>query len=287
MDSGNKTIGTAGRFRYDPHHSLRPFVLEYWGLARDLAEMGGFTITPDRFGELICCVDDLYVIGGDGREKLPTCFTVGLLSGPLRIEAGGVVRCMAARLQPWTVGRFLAKHQDAAPGGWKPAETIFGPRLARVAELVRRRDWQTLCGLYDQILMAEIGRWAPDAPEIDMVSQFVGERRRQTATVAGEQDTSRRQVERRVRALTGTSPKQLACLSRFQRARDSIWADPSLDLAGLAIAAGYSDQAHMTREFRRYSGQTPARFARESLARKLWLAARDVAIIQDAAGADA
>jgi AraC-like DNA-binding protein len=188
---------------------------------------------------------------------------------------------MAARLQPWTVGRFLANDPDPTPGGWKATEALFGPRLARVAGLVRRRDWETLSGIYDQILMAEIGRWAPGAAGIDTVGQFVGERQRPTGTVAGEQDTSRRQVERRVRALTGTSPKQLAGLSRFQRARDAIWADPSLDLARLAIATGYSDQAHLTREFRRYSGQTPARFARESLAKKLWLAARDVAFVQD------
>jgi AraC-like DNA-binding protein len=194
---------------------------------------------------------------------------------------------MAARLQPGTVGRFFANDPDPTPGGWKAAEALFGPCLARVVELVRRRDWVTLSGIYDRILMAEIGRRAPGAAGIDMVGQFLGERRCPTGTVAGEQDISRRQVERRVRALTGTSPKQLACLSRFQRARDAIWADPSLDLARLAIAAGYSDQAHLTREFRRYSGQTPARFARETLARKLWLAARDVAILQDPPAADA
>ena len=287
MDSSHQAAGDAGRFRRDPHPSLRPFVMEYWGLARDLAAMGGFTITPDRYGELICCADELYVVGQSGRERLPICFTVGLLDGPLRIEAGGVVRCMAARLQPWTVGRFLADDPHPMPGGWKAADAIFGPVLACVAELVRRRDWETLSEIYDRILMAELGRRVPGASGIDMVGQFLGESRRPTGTVAGEQDISRRQVERRVRALTGTSPKQLAGLARFQRARDALWADPSFDLARLAIATGYSDQAHMTREFRRYSGQTPARFAREALAIKLWLAARDVAILQDPPAPDA
>ena len=43
----------------------------------------------------------------------------------------------------------------------------------------------------------------------------------------------------------------------------------------------------MTRHFRRYSGQTPAQFARESLARKKWLAAQDVAFVQELAAPDA
>jgi AraC-like DNA-binding protein len=63
--------------------------------------------------------------------------------------------------------------------------------------------------------------------------------------------------------------------------RDAIWADPSIDLARLAFDAGYSDQPHMTREFRRYSGQTPSRFAREAMARKKRLAAQDVAFDQE------
>ena len=82
-------------------------------------------------------------------------------------------------------------------------------------------------------------------------------------------------------------PERLACLSRFQRVRDAIWADPTIDLAGLAIEAGYSDQPHMTRHFRRYAGQTPAQFARSSVEKKKWLAAEDVAFVQEGgAGGD-
>src|SRR6516225_8057406 len=60
---------------------------------------------------------------------------------------------------------------------------------------------------------------------------------------------------------------------RFQKVRGAVWTDPMIDLAGLAIDPGYSDQPHMARQFRRYSGQTPAQFARSSMAEKKWLAA--------------
>jgi transcriptional regulator GlxA family with amidase domain len=103
---------------------------------------------------------------------------------------------------------------------------------------------------------------------ITLAEQFLGVGQRPTAIVARERRITGRQVERRVRKLTRTSPNQLACLFRFQKVRDAIWADPTIDLAGLAIDAGYSDQPHMTRHFRRYSGQTPAQFARSSMAKK-------------------
>jgi AraC-like DNA-binding protein len=261
---------------------LRPLVAEYWALARDLAAIGGFTVTPDCFGELICCVDGLVAVVDGARETLPTCFLVGLLDGPLRLEAAGVVRCMAARLRPWAVGQLIAGGLDLPRRGWADATRLLGARLSSAEELVGRRAWDALAEVFDRVLMEEVGRWKAVASGAEVVGPFL-DGRRPTGAVAREADASSRQVERRVRALTGTSPKRLACLARFQRARDAIWADPAVELARLAAAAGYADQPHMTREFRRYAGQTPARFARESIARKRWLAALDVAIVQEPA----
>jgi hypothetical protein len=44
-----------GRYRGQAHPLVRPSVVEYWGITRDLAAAGGFVVTPDCFGELICC----------------------------------------------------------------------------------------------------------------------------------------------------------------------------------------------------------------------------------------
>jgi methylphosphotriester-DNA--protein-cysteine methyltransferase len=152
--------------------------------------------------------------------------------------------------------------------------------------MIERCDWKCLTETFDDLLMEELDRWQLGRMDIDLAGQFLGDSQRSTAILAREQDITTRQVERRVRRLTQTSPKRLACLSRFQKVRDAIWADPSIDLARLAVETGYSDQPHMTRHFRRYSGQTPASFARSSVERKKWLAAQDVAFVQDGAARD-
>jgi AraC-like DNA-binding protein len=256
-------------------------VVEYWAVSRDLSAMGGHTVTPDSYGEVICCADELYAVGGGKKERLPSCFIVGLLREPLRFEGAGVVRCMAARLHPWVIGRFLRNSSGHPLCDCQDATDLFGSRLASVIDLVKQCDWQTLALLFDEVLIEQFGRFHWDATDVDVVAAFVSDQRYPTTTVADEQGTSSRQVERRVRRLTGASPKQLASLTRFQAARDAIWADPSIDLARLAAEVGYADQPHLTREFRRYSGLTPARFARESAARKRWLADHDVAFVQD------
>jgi AraC-like DNA-binding protein len=65
---------------------------------------------------------------------------------------------------------------------------------------------------------------------------------------------SERQLRRRFADAVGYGPKTLARVLRFQR---FLALGPG-DLASLAFAAGYADQAHLTRECRRLSGRTPA-----------------------------
>jgi AraC-like DNA-binding protein len=93
------------------------------------------------------------------------------------------------------------------------------------------------------------------------------------ADLGAELGISERQLRRRFADAVGFGPKTLARILRFQRflalARDEAvrgdprptaglrWA-PRGDLAGLAFAAGYADQAHLTRECRRLAGRTPA-----------------------------
>ncbi len=69
---------------------------------------------------------------------------------------------------------------------------------------------------------------------------------------------SERQLRRRVTAAVGYGPQTLAGVLRFQRAT-RLGVGPG-GLAELACTAGYADQAHLTREFRRLSGLTPRQY---------------------------
>jgi AraC-like DNA-binding protein len=89
------------------------------------------------------------------------------------------------------------------------------------------------------------------------------------AELGAELGISERQLRRRFADAVGYGPKTLARILRFQRflllaGEDARRADragparPCGDLAGLAFAAGYADQAHLSRECRRLAGRTPA-----------------------------
>ena len=68
---------------------------------------------------------------------------------------------------------------------------------------------------------------------------------------------------RRPAAAVGYGPKTLQRVLRFGRALAAL--DAGVDLARLALEAGYADQAHLTRECTRLAGAPPAALARARL----------------------
>jgi AraC-like DNA-binding protein len=76
------------------------------------------------------------------------------------------------------------------------------------------------------------------------------------AAAVDEAGTSRSSLLRRFSTHVGTTPKQYARLSRFQRVVRAL-ATGEDDLAQLALRAGYADQAHLCHEFREFAGRTP------------------------------
>ena|SRR5580658_7472008 len=69
---------------------------------------------------------------------------------------------------------------------------------------------------------------------------------------------SARQLQRRFISRVGYSPKMFQSVLRFQRLLNLFArASEPRNLAHAAADAGYCDQAHMTREVRRFAGESP------------------------------
>lgn len=80
------------------------------------------------------------------------------------------------------------------------------------------------------------------------------------ASMARALAISERQLERRFLQRVGLTPKRFAALRRFERATAMAEGAPSLTDA--ALAAGYYDQSHFIREFRRFTGSAPGELLR-------------------------
>jgi transcriptional regulator GlxA family with amidase domain len=78
--------------------------------------------------------------------------------------------------------------------------------------------------------------------------------------MAQECDLSLRQMERRFQAQVGMTPRLFANIVRFRAVFDKLNGHDRPDWVSLANNAGYFDQSHMNRDFRRFLGLSPTAY---------------------------
>jgi AraC-like DNA-binding protein len=71
---------------------------------------------------------------------------------------------------------------------------------------------------------------------------------------------SRRKLERLFKVYVGMAPKQLSRLLRVRQARYLIKLNPARSLIDVALDAGFYDQPHFSRHFRKVTGSTPGEY---------------------------
>ncbi|MEZ0491980.1 helix-turn-helix domain-containing protein [Kineococcus sp. TBRC 1896] len=176
-----------------------------------------------------------------------------LVAGPdTRPQSGG-----AGAGVRWTGLRFVPGHAPAVLG--VRAEELRDRRVdladlwgaARVRQLTATVAASAAPGA---VLEAVAGAGPACDPALDHVVRALAAGRR-VAAVAADLDVSERTLHRRSLAAFGYSPQLLARVLRFRRALAALRAGhpPAEVAAGL----GLTDQAHLTREVRRFGGTTP------------------------------
>ena len=101
-------------------------------------------------------------------------------------------------------------------------------------------------------------RRAPDRSVAGAARMLEHRPRTDVSTVADDVGMSTRALHRRFRDEVGYGPKTFQRIMRVQRAMTIARQPERIQLADIAVASGYSDQAHMTREFGAITGTTPS-----------------------------
>lgn len=146
------------------------------------------------------------------------------------------------------------------------------PWLRELPERLADADgWRARSEVVDGVLRAacrsrEAGDGAPPArPEVDRALALL-ERGQRVAAVAHEVGYSRRRLSTLVREETGLAPQDFVRVARLGRAQAALRRQAragDVRLADVAAEAGYSDHAHLTRDWRALAGCTPSDWLRE------------------------
>jgi AraC-like DNA-binding protein len=182
-----------------------------------------------------------------------------------RSESRAGLEIAAVRFRPGAAPAVLGVPSDALRDQRVPLADLWGPEAAR--ELAGR-----VADARDRVavLEAAVRDRLADAPPVDPVTPAVAaglSAGRPVGAVADLVGLSPRQLHRRCVAAFGYGPKTLDRVLRLQRLLALAASARVPNLAGLAVAAGYADQAHLAHETRALAGATPSELLGLSSAR--------------------
>ncbi len=198
-----------------------------------------------------------------GLQPLPSPFMMGLLNKPVTFYATNRLEIIAVRCFPWTVFDLLG----LPPG--KDRVRIFEHPIAQLQPTLNKL---VNAGRIDDAV-AGVKQYCLDARRqvaIDSMLFKAGVAMREAngtmpvTRVAAAAHATVRTLERNFKQSSGYTVKDVSGLMRFEQVRNQLWLNPNSKIAGLAAELGYTDQSHLSREFKRYSGTTPAAFARKA-----------------------
>jgi AraC-like DNA-binding protein len=142
-------------------------------------------------------------------------------------------------------------------------DEVWGPDVARLREaLAERRSLAARLDGFEDHLAARLPRVRALHPAIaESLAQLMGGGVRIQEIVPAS-GYSHRAFVALFRSAVGLAPKTFERVQRFQRAAQQLASAPATSLVAAALGAGYSDQAHLTRDFAELGGVSPARYRR-------------------------
>ncbi len=247
VDLTPSEVSPTSYMEFLPVRRLQEHVVCYWRRSAGLQESMA-RVLPDGCVDVIWENERSPYIAGPATEALIS-----------RLEAGGEI--VGVRLRPGAAHRLLGVSAGELRDQRVPLRDVWSQERSLAWEEVAERE--TLGERLRAIEAAVERRLAvteDDDPNVSRaIAWLAGRPSGRVEELAGLIGIGERQIRRRFERAVGYGPKRL---HRIMRLQYLLWlaergGESPRDLAGLALTAGYADQAHMTREVAALSGVTP------------------------------
>lgn len=238
-----------------PSSPLRPYVSRLWYAEAWRPEHACERIMPDGTANLMVMLDD-----GGAAPSTANMIVCGPRSSAAVLRSSGFPRAlMGAHFSAGGLAAII----DVPPGALRDRQVALADLVGLAgAELRERLLAAATASLRLDLLEGWLGRRICQRPGADAGIVWAARRlERPSARVVDVAESlgfSGRWFAARFERDIGLTPKLFHRIRRFHGALRRVRGDSDPDLADLAVAAGYHDQAHFSHECMRLSGMSPA-----------------------------
>ncbi|MBF8188363.1 AraC family transcriptional regulator [Nonomuraea sp. K274] len=242
-------------------------------------------------------IDDMYCLTGVPRHRrmnvppMPSAHLFVNLGGPVRlwdsdpsvppavfvdgwfmgvwtrrflIEYPTRVRLVGVHFKPWGISPFVGMPAAELRDRWVPVDAVWRRSLDRIHNRVGdiASAAETL-----RVLEEELRSRLAEAPSRGLTLVRHAGGRLETShgvvpvgALADAAGVSGNHLATLFKSHVGVTPKRVARIYRFARLIVSVDAQRPVDWSVLAQTAGYFDQAHLSREFKDFTGHSPTEY---------------------------
>lgn len=258
--------------RFQPHPLLAPHIAAIWQFESDagLPASDLRMIVPNGRPKLIIPYRGALhsLIGGGASKHAESSITVvGALESPATIAASGPIGTIGIEFYAASAHLFLRLPLRSIANSVLQLPDLLGRDGVWLQRQIGERPAiEQKIGLIERFLLQRLRAGPADNA---LIAQAVGLIERSGGQIAIGQlcsalGYSKRYIDMRFAEQIGIGPKRLATIVRFQQLYRRWGQDAGAALDRLEACDAYYDQAHFIKEFRRFTGFSPAAFTRQA-----------------------
>lgn len=256
---------------FHPGPALAPYVRGLYYFAGDAGDPDKphiFRFPSDGGPELILNLGDPFAAGScEARLQTFSGFNIiGPLSCHLLTHTAGSAAFVAVRFRPGGMAPFFDVPAYELTDQIADIETFWGAFGKQTEQQARkaRTPEETVTIVQRALCARQSYPFSIDRPMTGAIDDvFASRGQLRVGHLARAAGLSRRQFERRFKRMVGLSPKRLCRIVRFANAFDPTHRNHQKGWVQTALACGYSDQAHLIRECRYFTGHSPEAYLRK------------------------
>ena len=253
-----------------PHEAALLDYVDFLFLLTGTAVTG--TGLPKPAPEMVINLGDPYLLrDGSGSHVFDTAWLTGVSPRPSDVSTNGRTRLLGVRFKPFGARAFFRADLTDVYDRPIALHDLVGRAAADLLDRLHLQADQATSAdtrLFDVLetwLVARLGRARLPHRAVIAAAGFIGRR----GGIAGVSDAAAignvtpQLLRRRFHQEIGVGPKTFGRLIRLSRAL-ALLGDSRLALAHVAVRSGFSDQAHLTHEFRTLTTTTPDEYRRRA-----------------------
>lgn len=238
---------------YKPQLGLNEFIEAYWELRSDSTGEFSDSLLPDGCVDLIINAGERFAVPSENvMLEHGKVYIGGVMTHAIHTLVPPECRLIGVRFKPGCLSNF---QQHDSLHLFKDGCTEMSKKLMPDLMQLDKGIINGFDTFYAKMLK-------PTNHRLSLVLQYIygSHGTADVRSIAAQNFTTERQLERDFRQYVGLSPKQFSNIIRFQYANRML--ENRLvkqSLLSLALNLGYCDHAHFSKEFKKYAGFAPSR----------------------------